>query len=460
MKKFILPILVIVISVFLVSGTIDLSNLFNYSNQTLPVYITKDNTTTNPISDEGATLGRVLFYDKNLSANNTIACASCHKQEFAFGDTGIASIGLNGATGRHSMRLINARFADEVNFFWDERAATLEDQTTMPIQDHIEMGFSGTNGDPDLDSLRRKLATIDYYKQLFTFVYGDTIVTEQRMQNALAQFVRSIQSFDSKFDTGRAIAPNDGAPFTNFTTTENAGKALFLAPPQFDVNGNRIGGGAGCQGCHRAPEFDIDPNSNNNGVVGVIGGGQDLTNTRAPSLRDVVKADGSSNGEFMHDGSLNTILDVINHYDSIVIIPGNNTLDNRLRPGGNPQNLQLTTQEKVELEAFIKTLSGSDVYTNPIWSNPFTNDSITITGTTSISFLEDEINLNIYPNPFTDVISIQYPNKYLNTTIEVYSLNGKMVKSLPIATQLDLSDLTKGRYFVRIGEEVKKVIKQ
>ena len=153
-----------------ISATIDLDNLFNYANQAIPNYINKDNTTTNPIDDKIATLGRVLFYDTNLSNNNTIACASCHIQEFAFGDPATQSIGLNGGlTGRHSMRLVNSRFADEVRFFWDERAATLEDQTTQPIQDHIEMGFSGTNGDPDFNDLITKLSAIDYYQTLFEF---------------------------------------------------------------------------------------------------------------------------------------------------------------------------------------------------------------------------------------------------------------------------------------------------
>ena len=234
--------LLIVVAIIAISSTIDLGNLLNYANQTVPTYITKDNTpVNNPITDEGATLGRVLFYDKELSLNKTIACASCHKQEFAFGDTATASLGVAGTTGRHSMRLVNARFGDEVKFFWDERATSLEDQTTKPIQDHIEMGFSNTNGDPDLDSLLRRIASIGYYNQLFSFVYGDTMVTEARIQGALAQFIRSIQSFDSKYDVGRASAPNDGAPFTNFTAQENAGKQLFLTPPQFNPNGMSSG---------------------------------------------------------------------------------------------------------------------------------------------------------------------------------------------------------------------------
>ncbi len=452
---------VIVFGVVMTSSTLDLSSLFNYANQTIPSYITKDNTTTNPITDEGATLGRVLFYDKNLSANNTIACASCHKQEFAFGDTAQASIGINGTTGRHSMRLINSRFANETQFFWDERANTLEDQATQPIQDHIEMGFSGTSGDPDFDSLRRKLASKTYYKQLFTFVYGDTNVTEVRMQHALAQFIRSIQSFDSKFDTGRALAPNNNAPFTNYTANENTGKALFLAPPQFNGAGIRIGGGAGCQGCHQAPEFDIVRNSRNNGVVGTIGSSVlDFTNTRSPSLRDVVKQDGSANGPFMHTGASSNIITVINHYDSIVVSPGNTTIDPKLMPGGNPQRLRLTAQEKNQLVAFLRTLGGNDVYTNPKWSNPFTNDSITVTSSTSISLVDNKEELfTVFPNPFVNGINIKYGNRYINSNIKIYNANGALIKEQSIRSFISLDYLVKGTYYIRLGDQIERIIK-
>lgn len=350
---------------------INLENLFNYANQPIPDYIDKDNTGNNPVTDAGATLGRVLFYDKNLSVDNTIACASCHKQEFAFGDNVVASQGVAGTTGRHSMRLVNARFADEQRFFWDERANTLEAQTTMPIQDHIEMGFSGQNGDSDFEDLIVKLEGIDYYQELFTFVYGDPQITEMRMQNALAQFIRSIQSFDSKFDEGWAQANNTGQPFPNFTQEENMGKMLFLTPPNQ--------GGAGCAGCHRGTEFDIDENSRNNGVVGVIGDPNsiDVNVERSPTLRDLVNPNGQLNGQLMHDGSLPNLLAVINHYDDIDIVPGNNNLDNRLRGGGpgggggNGQNLNLSQDEKDALVAFLMTLSGENVYVDERWSDPF-----------------------------------------------------------------------------------------
>lgn len=363
---------------------INLNQLENYANQNIPGYITKDNTPlTNPITDEGATLGRVLFYDKKLSINNTISCGSCHLQEFAFGDPAQLSTGHNGATtGRHAMRLINVRFADEVQFFWDERASTLEEQTTQPIQDHIEMGFSGVNEGPDMDSLLNKMIELDYYQELFNFVYGDPQITEQRIQLALAQFIRSIQSFDSKFDVGRAQVAGTNMPFPNFSEQENLGKQLFMTIP---LEGN---GGAGCNGCHRAPEFDIAPDSRNNGIIGVANNPEaiDLNNTRSPSLRDLINPNGIFNGPFMHNGEQTNLLSIINHYNEIEVDPQNTNLDPRLNGGpiagsGEGQNLNLTTLEKAALISFLVTLSGTDVYSNPKWSDPFdANGELNIIG--------------------------------------------------------------------------------
>ncbi|MEZ5388181.1 MAG: cytochrome c peroxidase, partial [Prosthecobacter sp.] len=314
-------------------GILDLTTLPNYAAQPVPTYISRDNTTAgNTITDAGAALGRVLFYDKRLSRNDTISCSSCHQQAHGFSDLATASSGVNGTTGRHAMRLINSRFATEVRFFWDERATTLEDQTTRPIQDHVEMGFSGTDGDPAFSDLITKLSAIEEYRVLFALMFGEPTITEARVQSALAQFVRSIQSFDSRYDIGRGQVNADNVAFPNFTAQENNGKQLFLNPPNL--------GGAGCAGCHRPPEFDIDPNSRNNGVIASLGGGTDLTNTRAPSLRDLENPGGTLNGGLMHDGSFTSIDQVINHYAAI---PGDNTnLDNRLRrPGGNVQTLNL-----------------------------------------------------------------------------------------------------------------------
>ena len=354
-------------------ANINLNQLANYANQSKPAYITKDNTGANPITNAKATLGRVLFYDKQLSIDNSIACASCHKQNFAFGDTAIASDGVaGGLTTRHSMRLVNSRFANETKFFWDERAASLEAQTTQPIQSHVEMGFSGQSGRPSIASLLTKLQGLDYYNELFKFVYGDVAVTETRLQECLAQFVRSIQSFDSKYDIGRAQVPADNAPFPNFTTLENQGKGIFLTPPVFDASGVRINGGLGCQGCHAAPEFDIDPNTGNNGVIGNLNApGIDINVTRAPSLRDLVGLDGNPNTPMMHTANFATLQNVIGHYGNINLANGNTRLDVRLRPNGFGQQLNLTAAEVQSVVAFIKTLTGRAVYTDARWSDPF-----------------------------------------------------------------------------------------
>lgn len=343
-------------------GVLDLTILWNYAAQPRPAYILKDNPGDKPVTDQSSTLGRVLFHDRRLSRNNTISCSSCHVQAHAFGDTATESTGVNGTTGRHSMRLVNARFGTEARFFWDERAATLEQQTTQPVRDHVEMGFSGTAGDPAFADLVTKLSAIEEYRVLFAMTFGDKAITETRIQQSLAGFVRSIQSFDSKYDTGRPAVANDGQPFPNFTAAENAGKQLFLNAPGPN--------GAGCAVCHRPPEFDIDPASRNNGVITSVGGGTDLTNTRSPTLRDLIGPGGAPNGPLMHDGSFATLAQVINHYNTI---PGDNAgLDPRLRrPGGQVQNLNLNPTQKDNLAAFLRTLTGTAVYTDKRWSDPF-----------------------------------------------------------------------------------------
>ena len=355
---------------------IDPTNLENYANQIKPVYIVKTNVAANSITDKTATLGRVLFYDKNLSINNTISCASCHKQNFAFGDTAVVSEGVEGGlTIRHSMRLINTRFANEAKFFWNERAANLMAQTSIPIQDHLEMGFSGTGGRGNLNTLTSKLSTINYYKELFKFTFGDTVVTENRIQTSLASFINSIQSFDSKYDIGRVQVNNDNQPFPNFTAQENQGKNLFITAPVFNAAGLRTTGGLGCNACHNAPEFDIDPNTLNNGIIGIANSstGIDITNTRATSLRDITNAAGVVNTPMMHTGVLRSLRAVINHYNTINLNPRNTNLDPRLRPGGNGQNLNATEAEIAAVTAFMQTLGGTNVYVNKKWSNPFLN---------------------------------------------------------------------------------------
>src|SRR3954470_14152013 len=263
-------------NLFADSGVLDLTALANYENQQRPAYITRNNTpANNPITDAAATLGRVLFYDERLSRTRTVSCSSCHQQAHAFGDEARISKGVAGMTTRHAPRLINVRFASEFHFFWDERAPNLETLATQPIQSSVEMGFSGMNGDPSFADLIVSLSGIPEYRTLFTLAFGSPTIDETRLQRALAQFLRSIQSFDSKYDIGRATTP-DGQPFPNFTGDENLGKQIFTGF---------------CAVCHRFPEFDINPGSLNNGVTSPDGGPGDFNVTRSPSLRDMIGLD-------------------------------------------------------------------------------------------------------------------------------------------------------------------------
>lgn len=349
---------------------------FDYKSLNLPGHFTTnsggplptsvngtDNTpATNPITNDGATLGRVLFYDKKLSANGTIACASCHKQDKGFSDDAVLSAGFNGGkTGRHSMTLINARFYQRGRFFWDERAATLEEQVLMPFQDPVEMGMT-------LEQVVSKVKEQPYYPALFEKAFGSTEITSDKISKALAQFVRSIVSFSSKYDQGRAMVASPGANFPNFTTEENTGKNIF-----FQTIPN---GGGACFGCHTTEAFiSANPGPQNNGLdvtsTTDLGAGGVFNNPifvgrfKTTSLRNI-----ELTAPYMHDGRFATLEEVVEHYNSG--IKAHPTLSPALKDAsGNPVQLNLTSSEKAALVAFLKTLTDNTVSTEMKWSNPF-----------------------------------------------------------------------------------------
>lgn len=344
--------------------TIDVARLPSYTpswpaHYDGPIRAQDNSPPGNPVTDRGATLGRVLFYDRQLSVNNTVSCASCHQQALGFTDQARFSTGFSGVdrTDAHSMRLLNARFFIPGEAFWNRRSATLEAQATEPIRNPVEMGFDVAHG--GLDSLIRKMRRLRYYPELFTLAYGDAAITEDRMQRALAQFVRSLVSVNSRFDQGFTQAFNPqapdrglGAPFPGFTAEENLGKQLFLAPPP--------AGGAGCASCHTPPTFALAANSRSNGL--------DAGETRlfkSPSLKSI-----AASGPFMHDGRLATLEAVVEHYATGV--REGPALDGRLRgPGGVPQRLPLSPAQKAALVAFLRTLTDGETAADPKFSDPF-----------------------------------------------------------------------------------------
>ncbi len=336
---------------------------FNYANPTLPQHLlappilAQDNTpAANPTTNAGATLGRVLFYDKRLSANQTISCSSCHQAEHGFADSRRFSVGFNGGlTGRNSMGLTNNRYYLRGHYFWDERANTLEDQVLLPIQNSVEMGMT-------LDAVVARVSAEPYYAELFTSAFGSSQVNSTRISRALAQFVRSIVSGSSKYDQG--VATN----FSNFTAQENQGRNIF------------VGGRGGCAACHGSDNFvpgnaifnnGIENPSVDLGIGGITLRAQDVGSFKVPSLRNI-----ELTGPYMHDGRFATLEEVVEFYNSGVT--NNPNLSPQLRaggPGGPPRRLNLTNGEKAALVAFLKTLTDTTVTSDPKFSDPFRYDA-------------------------------------------------------------------------------------
>ena len=307
--------------------------------------IATDNTPpNNRTTNAGATLGRVLFHDPRLSANDKEACSSCHIQSLGFGDTAKLSRGFaGGLTARHTGGLTNARFYARGRFFWDERSATLEDQVLQPIQNPVEMGMT-------LDTLVRKLVATPYYKPLFLAAFGTSDITSDRVSRALAQYVRSLVSTGSRFD--RAFVGGGQPNFAGvFTAQEQQGEALFRT--------------AGCARCH-ATNSQVSDDIHNTGLDATITDvGAGNGRFKAPSLRNI-----ALRPSYMHDGRFTSLAQVIEFYDNGV--QNNPGLDGRLRgPGGQPLRLNLSPSDKAALVAFLNTLTDSTMISAAKFSNPF-----------------------------------------------------------------------------------------
>jgi cytochrome c peroxidase len=306
----------------------------------------------NRLTDAGATLGRVLFYDTRLSGNNNTACASCHNQKNAFVDPNRFSKGHEGKlTDRHAPSLVELRYYPRGRFFWDERATSLEDQVLKPIQSKLEMG-------QELPKLMDLLAKDEHYPKLYEKAFGSESITPERTAKALGQFLRSMVSYRSKYDEGLTKTRVVRADFDTFTVEENRGKVLFLN---------------NCANCHmpggQSAHFHMDRPRNNGldaDVRKVDGGVGDLSLNpaqvglfKSPSLRNV-----EYTAPYMHDGRFKTLAEVVDHYSGGIKQHPN--LDGRLR-----RPLNFDARQKAALVAFMKTLSDPQFITDPKYSDPF-----------------------------------------------------------------------------------------
>ena len=369
-----------------------------YRTQVAPVFgIDAPSEWEAPTYNERAQLGRVLFHDRMLSQNGAVSCNSCHLQSHGFAEPRDLSQGLREElTDRNASHLANP--GTQFAYFWDGRANDLTTQVTMPVENHVEMGFRS------LEALVKRLEALDYYAPLFDAAYGDPTVDVDRIQDALSTFLRSLVSCQSKMDEAIADAMPD---VWNPWGVMDGSIALDGLDPLERQGFELFHGKAQCANCHGGPHFngwgldfadigldlptgDTEESGAPVNAIGGFFGGWGPTAMKVPSLRNVALT-----APYMHDGRFATLDEVLDHYShGIQDVP---TLDPRLRDWGDnsflpiqddilidifpgpttanghipPVRMNFSAQERLALTAFLHSLTDLEFVQDPRFSNPF-----------------------------------------------------------------------------------------
>lgn len=321
----------------------------------------------NPLTEEGVELGRMLFYEKQLSADNSVSCASCHQQERAFSDGQQFATGVGGAIfRRNSMSLHNLLWVSRLN--WNGSASSLEEQAIMPLTNPLEMGLTS------VDEAVVRLQSTDNYPEHFFRAFGSDSITDENLLKALAQFQRTLISDDSRLDR---YWRGEYEP----TELEARGIDLFYTHPD-PSQGIR---GGNCGDCHLGPftggAIEAFNGFHNNGLdrdeslkeglAESTANAFDRGKFRAPSLRNIALT-----APYMHDGRFQSLEEVLAHYDEHIQM--SQTLDPLIRQASNeplvagePVKLHLREDEKEALLAFLHMLTDSTFIEDERFSNPF-----------------------------------------------------------------------------------------
>ncbi len=282
----------------------------------------------NPYSKQKVELGRLLYFDNRLSADNSVSCASCHHPKFAFADGSPVSTGIKGQKGGRSAPTVFNR-AYSLAQFWDGRAATLEEQAKGPMANPIEMGNTH-------DGVVTRVKSIAGYKVLFEGVFGAGEININQVAKAIATYERTVLSGNSAYDRYRA------GKKSAMTAQQIRGYNVFV---------NK----AKCDQCHEGINFTTNAYHNlgvgtdkpnpDEGRSAVTKNAADWGAFKTPTLREI-----ANTAPYMHDGSLKTLREVVDYYDKGGI--PNKNLDEKIKP------LRLTEQDKNDLVEFLKALSG------------------------------------------------------------------------------------------------------
>jgi cytochrome c peroxidase len=292
----------------------------------------------NPLTEEGFQLGRKLFYDPILSRDNTISCATCHLQSTGFTHVDHdLSHGIDGKIGtRNSLALMNLAWSKD--FMWDGGVNHLEVQPLNPITSPLEM-------DETLEHVVQKLQQTRDYPGLFERAFGTSKITGQFTLKALSQFVVMLQSSNSKYDQ---VVRKEA----HYSEQEQKGYDLFKLH---------------CVSCHQEPLFTsnkfeynglaIDPTLNDFGRMKMTGRKEDSLRFKVPTLRNI-----QFTFPYMHDGRFKTLTEVVKHYNSLS--------KNRLLPKELGEPMNLSDADRVDIVAFLKTLTDNEFLFNPKYGYP------------------------------------------------------------------------------------------
>jgi cytochrome c peroxidase len=277
-----------------------------------------------------AALGKKLFSEKILSKDSSVSCASCHKPAYAFADTAAFSIGVGGKlTQRNTPSVLNMK--NRPYFFWDGRAASLEEQSLMPIQNPDEMGLS-------ISEAVSRLNQSAGYKNLFYKVFKQR-PDAKNLATAFAAYEKTLETVDSKFDDW-------SNNLKKLTAQEERGRQLF------------VGDKAKCFDCHRQEDFTTDEfkniglynqkELNDAGLYNITKKESDKGKFKTPGLRNIAVT-----APYMHNGMFKTLEEVVEYYNNPQKVISNAiNIDDALK-----KPLGLTEKEKKDLVAFLKTLT-------------------------------------------------------------------------------------------------------
>lgn len=397
------------------------------------------------INSNYANLGRVLFYDKKLSSDGSSSCASCHKQEYSFGDNQAFSAGINDVlTTRNSTNLNDLGWQRGDGFFWDFSQRTLNDAVLQPILNPSELGL-------EFDELIQKLEATDYYLPLFQYAFEEEEITKEKIAIALTEFIKSMTTLNSKYD--RVMGG-----FNNFTVQEKLGQQLY-------VNN--------CMNCHTAPQFGtgrsrsvynedlfilnngLDSIYNDEGWQAPIDGSNTLFNPYAifktPTLRNL-----KYSAPYMHDGRFETLEEVIDFYSREVQLNensfGNFYYGVKLDSITGERGFLYTKNEKEAMLAFLKTLNDPFLVSQPNWSDPFLEEP-----TEPLPLPEVKYNISVGPNPIDQEATIYISNSPTESyDLILINMEGKVVREIKTTSGkyiLNRNNLLPGVYFLQIRKD-------